>query len=93
MRVDRAGHYRVSIAASDIGTGAWTALTQIAADALEVPPECVQLEIGDSALPQAFVAGASSGTASWGWAIVNAASALRARIQKEYSGNIPAEGL
>ncbi len=31
--------YVVSIDASDIGTGAWTALTQIAADALRVPME------------------------------------------------------
>ncbi|HEX6483260.1 MAG TPA: xanthine dehydrogenase family protein molybdopterin-binding subunit [Ktedonobacteraceae bacterium] len=88
--VDRAGRYRVSIAASDIGTGAWTVLTQIAADALEVPPERVHLEIGDSSLPKAFVAGGSSGTASWGWAIFNAASALRARLRKEYGGSVPA---
>jgi len=91
--VDRAGRYRVSIAASDIGTGAWTVLTQIAADALEVPLEHVQLEIGDSSLPKAFVAGASSGTASWGWAIFNAASALRTRLQEEYGGSVPADGL
>ncbi len=91
--VDRAGRYRVSIAASDIGTGAWTALTQIAADALEVPLEHVHLEIGDSALPQAFVAGGSSGTSSWGWAIFNAAQKLRARLRDEYGGVVPAEGL
>ncbi len=54
VQVDPAGRYRVCIDASDIGTGAWTALTQIAADALEVPPERVQLQIGDSALPQAL---------------------------------------
>jgi xanthine dehydrogenase YagR molybdenum-binding subunit len=93
VQVDRAGHYRVRIDATDIGTGAWTVLTQIAADALEVPPERVQLEIGDSALPRAFVAGGSSGTASWGWAIFNAASALRTRLRKEYGGSIPAGGL
>ncbi len=91
--VDRAGRYRVGIAASDIGTGAWTVLTQIAADALEVPPERVQLEIGDSALPKAFLAGGSTGTASWGWAIFNAASALRTRLHEEYGGSVPAEGL
>jgi len=83
----------VRIEATDIGTGAWTALTQIAADALEVPPERVQLEIGDSALPRAFVAGASSGTVSWGWAIFNAASALRIRLHEEYGGSVPVEGL
>ncbi len=93
VQVDRAGNYHVRIDATDIGTGAWTALTQIAADALEVPPERVQLEIGDSFLPKAFLAGGSSGTASWGWAICNAASALRARLQEEFGGSIPADGL
>src|SRR6266446_5654896 len=93
VQVDRAGHYLVRIDASDIGNGAWTVLTQIAADALEVPPERVHLEIGDSALPKAGAAGGSSGTASWGWAIVNAASALRARLREEYGGAVPAAGL
>jgi len=93
VQVDRAGHYQVRIDASDIGTGAWTVLTQIAADALEVPLERVHLEIGDSALPKAFVAGGSSGTGSWGWAIFNAASALRARLREEYGGSVPAGGL
>src|SRR2546423_5681234 len=93
VQVDPAGNYRVRIDATDIGTGAWTVLTQIAADALEVPPERVQLEIGDSALPKAGAAGGSSGTASWGWAIVNAASALRTRLREEYGGSVPAGGL
>ncbi len=93
VRVDQTGRYQVSIAASDIGTGAWTALTQVAADALEVPLERVHLEIGDSALPQAGGAGGSSGTASWGWAIVEAAHKLRAKLQDEYGSVVPAEGL
>ncbi len=93
VQVDRAGRYRVRIDATDIGTGAWTALTQIAADALEVAPERVHLEIGDSSLPKAGLAGGSSGTASWGWAIFNAASALRARLREEYGGIVPADGL
>jgi xanthine dehydrogenase YagR molybdenum-binding subunit len=93
VQVDHAGRYRVRIDATDIGTGTWTALTQIAADALEVPLERVQLEIGDSSLPKAFVAGDSSGTASWGWAIFNAASALRTRLHEEYGGTVPADGL
>lgn len=93
VRVDQAGHYIVRIDAVDMGTGAWTVLTQIAADALEVPFERVQLEIGDSALPQASIGAGSTGTSSWGWAIFNAASTLRIRLQEEYSGIIPAEGL
>ncbi len=93
VQVDRAGRYQVRIDATDIGTGAWTVLTQIAADALEVPLERVHLEIGDSSLPKAFVAGGSTGTASWGWAIFDAASALRTRLHEEYGGIVPAEGL
>jgi xanthine dehydrogenase YagR molybdenum-binding subunit len=92
-QVDRAGNYHVRIDATDIGTGAWTVLTQIAADALEVPPEGVQLEIGDSSLPKAGLAGGSAGTASWGWAIFDAAQKLRARLHEEYGGSVPADGL
>src|SRR6266699_782303 len=92
-QVDHAGNYQVRIDATDIGTGAWTALTQIAADELEVPPERVHLEIGDSALPKAGLAGGSAGTASWGWAIFDAAQKLRARLHEEYGGIVPADGL
>src|SRR6266699_2555076 len=93
VAVEAAGRYRVSIAAVDIGTGAWTVLSQIAADALAVPVEQVQLEIGDSTLPQAFPAWGSTGTASWGWAITDAAQKLRARMRDEHGGTIPPEGL
>jgi xanthine dehydrogenase YagR molybdenum-binding subunit len=71
------GRYRVRIGAADLGTGTWTALTQVAADALECPVEAVELEIGDTDLPNATVAGGSSGISSWGWAIVAAARELR----------------
>src|SRR5262249_45422632 len=93
VRVDQQRRYQVSIAASDIGTGAWTALAQVAADALQAPLDQVHLEIGDSALPPAGAAGGSSGTASWGWAIVEAAHNLRAKLQEEYGGVVPAQGL
>ncbi len=81
------------IDASDIGTGTWTALTQIAADALGVPLERVRLEIGDSALPRAPGAGGSMGLASWGSAVVDAARKLRARLHDDYGGIVPADGL
>jgi xanthine dehydrogenase YagR molybdenum-binding subunit len=66
----------VQVAAADIGTGARTALTQIAADALGVSPERVRVEIGDSAFGQAPVAGGSAGTASWGSAVHKACRQL-----------------
>ncbi|BBX67017.1 xanthine dehydrogenase family protein molybdopterin-binding subunit [Mycolicibacterium psychrotolerans] len=74
---DREGHYLVEIGAADIGTGTWTTLTQIAADALDCDVDAVELRIGDSALPDASVAGGSSGINSWGRAIVAAAQQLR----------------
>jgi xanthine dehydrogenase YagR molybdenum-binding subunit len=71
------GSYLVRVAAADIGTGARTALTQIAADTLGVPPGDVRVELGDSAFPAAPVAGGSAGTASWGTAVVKACRLLR----------------
>ncbi|WP_026455353.1 xanthine dehydrogenase family protein molybdopterin-binding subunit [Saccharomonospora iraqiensis] len=75
LRPDR--RYEVAIGAVDLGTGAWTALTQIAADALDVDVDDVALRIGDSDLPTATVAGGSSGTTNWGSAIVAAARRFR----------------
>ena len=71
------GRYTVQIGAADIGTGTWTALAQIAADALGCGVEAIDLQIGDSDLPQASVAGGSSGITSWGSAIVAAANQFR----------------
>ncbi|WP_017569152.1 xanthine dehydrogenase family protein molybdopterin-binding subunit [Nocardiopsis halotolerans] len=79
VRHDGDGRYEVSIGAVDIGTGAWTSLTQIAADALGRPASDIRLRIGDTAFPSASVAGGSSGTSSWGTAIVAAARAFRDR--------------
>jgi xanthine dehydrogenase YagR molybdenum-binding subunit len=71
------GTFRVEIGAADIGTGARTALTQIAADALGAPVEAVSVEVGDTAFPDAQAAGGSMGTTSWGSAVVKACRALR----------------
>jgi xanthine dehydrogenase YagR molybdenum-binding subunit len=69
--------YAVRIGAADIGTGTWTVLTQVAADALECPVESVRMEIGDTDLPQATVAGDSAGLSAWGSTVVAAARAFR----------------
>src|SRR6185503_3527936 len=47
----------VRSAASDMGPGTYTAMTQVAADALGLPLERVRFELGDSALPPAPVHG------------------------------------
>ncbi|MFD0477139.1 xanthine dehydrogenase family protein molybdopterin-binding subunit [Nonomuraea thailandensis] len=73
----RDGDVLVQVAAADIGTGARTALRRIAAGTLGLDPERVHVELGDSDLPEAPVAGGSMGTASWGTAVVRACEELR----------------
>jgi len=80
VRCTAPGRYRVEIGAADLGTGTWTALAQIAADALGADFADVDLRIGDTALPAASVAGGSSGITSWGSTVVAAARAFRARF-------------
>lgn len=76
------GMFRVEVAAADIGTGARTVLAQIAAESLGVGLERVDLRLGDSTLPRAPVAGGSSGTSSWGWAVSLACEELRGKIER-----------
>ncbi|MGW7822025.1 xanthine dehydrogenase family protein molybdopterin-binding subunit [Streptomyces puniciscabiei] len=85
------GGFTVRIAAADIGTGARTALTLVAADALGVPPERVRVRIGDSDFGPAMIAGGSMGTRSWSWAVAAAAEELRDRLG--LGADIPPEGL
>jgi xanthine dehydrogenase YagR molybdenum-binding subunit len=79
-RTEPDGTFTVALAAVDIGTGARTALTQIAADALGVGADRVRLLLGDSSLPPAPLAGGSMGTASWGSAVVRACEDLRYQL-------------
>jgi xanthine dehydrogenase YagR molybdenum-binding subunit len=77
VRALEPGRFVVEIGAADIGTGAWTVLGQIAADALGAEPDDIEMRIGDTGYPKASVAGGSSGTASWGTAITTAARTFR----------------
>jgi xanthine dehydrogenase YagR molybdenum-binding subunit len=72
----------VQCAAHDIGTGAYTVLTQISAEALGLPVEKVKFELGDSSLPFGPVAGGSNTTATVGSAIYRAADDLHKSLAK-----------
>jgi xanthine dehydrogenase YagR molybdenum-binding subunit len=74
------GRYVAEIGAADLGTGTWTTLPQIAADALDVPVEDVEVRIGDTRYPVASVAGGSSGLNTWGSAVVVAAREFRGKF-------------
>jgi xanthine dehydrogenase YagR molybdenum-binding subunit len=58
------GAVKVQTAAHDIGTGAYTAVALTASDRLGVPLDKIAVELGDSDLPPAPVAGGSNTTAS-----------------------------
>jgi xanthine dehydrogenase YagR molybdenum-binding subunit len=66
------GRFTIRITAADIGTGSRTAPTQVAADALGVPLERVEVRIADTDFGRAMIAGGSMGLASWSWAVVKA---------------------
>ncbi|MEU8551680.1 xanthine dehydrogenase family protein molybdopterin-binding subunit [Streptomyces roseoverticillatus] len=90
--VTETGRYRVRINATDIGTGARTVLAQIAADALGVALDRVAVEIGSTTLPAAPLAGGSSGTGSWGWAVHKACRTLSGMVDAR-GGTVPPGGL
>ncbi|WP_327669228.1 MULTISPECIES: xanthine dehydrogenase family protein molybdopterin-binding subunit [unclassified Streptomyces] len=85
------GTFTVRITAADVGTGARTALTQIAADELGVDQGLVRVRIADSDFGQAWLSGGSMGTRSWGWAVMAASRELRDRLSP--TAPIPTEGL
>jgi xanthine dehydrogenase YagR molybdenum-binding subunit len=69
------GHAEVSCAASDIGTGTYTIMAQVAADTLGLPIENISIKLGDSTLPQAPVEGGS-------WMAASASHAVAATAEE-----------
>jgi xanthine dehydrogenase YagR molybdenum-binding subunit len=74
------GHAEVSCAASDIGTGTYTIMAQVAADSLGLPIENVSVHLADSTLPQAPVEGGSWMAASACHAVMATAEEVRKEL-------------
>jgi xanthine dehydrogenase YagR molybdenum-binding subunit len=74
------GSAYVTSGGTDIGTGAYTAFTQIAAEALGMDVSRVRFDLGDTTMPEAPVAGGSQLTASVANAVHLAGVALREKI-------------
>ena len=74
------GHAEVACATSDIGTGTYTIMAQVAADALGLPLDSITIKLGDSTLPQSPVEGGSWIAASVSNAIVKTAGEVRAEL-------------
>ncbi len=74
------GHAEVACATSDIGTGTYTIMAQVAADMLGLPIDNISIKLGDSTLPASPVEGGSWIAASVSHAIKNAADAVRKEL-------------
>ncbi|MEV4754749.1 xanthine dehydrogenase family protein molybdopterin-binding subunit [Micromonospora sp. NPDC049559] len=74
------GRATVSSATADLGTGMWTVLAVLGAEALGLPLDRVRPELGDSTLAPNIGAFGSGATASTGPAVTAAAEAAKAEL-------------
>lgn len=84
LRAD--GTLEVASAATDVGTGTWTILAQIGADAMGLALDAVRVRIGDSSLPTSPVAGGSWMAASNGSAVLKGCDEIRRKLFKHAQG-------
>ena len=80
VRLDPDGVLTAQMAMTDLGTGTYTILTQVAASMLGLPMDKVRMELGDSDYPQAAGSGGSFGAASSGSALYDACLTMRAQL-------------
>jgi xanthine dehydrogenase YagR molybdenum-binding subunit len=80
VRVLPDGSVVVRSATHDLGTGTYTVMSQVAADAIGVPVAKVRFELGDSRFPKAPGAGGSQSAASVSPAVQAAGLAMRQRL-------------
>jgi xanthine dehydrogenase YagR molybdenum-binding subunit len=78
--LDAESHAEVSCATSDIGTGTYTIMAQVAADMLGLPIDNIAIKLGDSTLPQSPVEGGSWIAASVSNGIVTTCNAVRTEL-------------
>lgn len=74
------GRLEIASACSDIGTGTYTVMAQVAADELGLPIDMIDVKLGDSSLPAAPIEGGSWMAASIGAAVQLACRSLGARL-------------
>src|ERR1700726_2430898 len=82
VRLDPDGTATVRMAMTEIGTGTYTILAQIAAEMLGLPMERVRVALGDTNFPQAAGSGGSWGAGSSGSALFEACDALREKLAR-----------
>ncbi|MCF3973889.1 xanthine dehydrogenase family protein molybdopterin-binding subunit [Paracoccus salsus] len=80
VRLHPDGRVEVESDQTDIGTGSYAILGQIAAEMLGSPIDRVTVALGDSRLPPGAGSGGSFGAASTGSAVLRACEAIRAEL-------------
>jgi xanthine dehydrogenase YagR molybdenum-binding subunit len=80
VRIRADGTAVVQTGSQDIGTGTYTILGQVAADALGLPADRVRVEIGDTRLPEAPLSAGSRTASSVGPAVKGAADRALAAL-------------
>ena len=88
VALNRDGILVVKMAMTDIGTGSYTVLTQIAAEMMGLPIERVRMELGDSDFPATPGSGGSWGAASSGSGLFDACTNLRAKLAEKMGINV-----
>ncbi|EPJ8753227.1 xanthine dehydrogenase family protein molybdopterin-binding subunit [Pseudomonas putida] len=88
-RIDAQGQLTVSSATTDIGTGTYTVMTQIAADAAGVRVQDITFVLGDSSLPTAPLQGGSFTVSSVGSAVRQACLVLRSKVLEHARNTYP----
>ena len=89
VKLYASGKVLVQSASHEVGTGARTVAAQMAAGQLGVDFAKVQVEMGDTQLPPAPVAGGSNSTASVGSAVMKACEQIAAKL---YAATFKADG-
>lgn len=82
LYLDKDGQLTVRMAMTDIGTGSYTVLSQIAAEMMGLPVRMVRMQLGDSDFPETPGSGGSFGAASAGSGLYDACMNLRQKLAR-----------
>jgi xanthine dehydrogenase YagR molybdenum-binding subunit len=95
-RLEDNGRLTVELAMTDIGTGTYTILTQIAAETMDLPVERVTVKLGDTRFPPTRGSGGSFGAATSGAAVLAACRKLKTGLgagMREAEGSVTPSAL
>ena len=82
IRISAGGKVMVGSGTQDLGTGMYTMMAQVAAAGLNMDPNRIDVQLGDSLLPKAPVSGGSQSTASVTPAVADAANQAKLKLSQ-----------